>query len=723
MTESSEQAGLPDRSSPRLRVLHIFALCAFAFTGPVLTALSQQTVFLRDQEVGWTELTAALLVLMLGLPVCCVLLDRAAVRWVGRYFGRGRNAVLFVLGGLVVLSLMRPCARIKFVETWRCAWLLSLAVALPGAWLLARYYERLAALRWWLTISALGLAVFPLSFVWQIEHARRLERNEGSHRRTDVGNPVPVVMIVFDEFSGTSLMDERMQIDARNYPNFARLASQSTWYRRATTVHPRTDIAIPAILSGQFPVTERGPVAANYPGNLLQTIHASGRYDMVVFEPFTRLCPAELKHQGATIPTSRVRRAANLIQTLAAVYPRLILPGDTPLSFPVIPKSWFGLSPTLLSPLRHLTTGLFHYQHAHDRDEQQDHFLDCLRESDRPLFAFFHIMLPHFPWEYLPSGRHYVDQEYIHGDSPPEGLGELRETWPTDTTTVLRNEHRYLLQVGYTDRFVGRLLDRLRETGLLDRCLLIVTADHGVSFRPGRSRRVPDAENIADILSVPLFIKLPGQTTGGVDDRNIESIDLYPTIAEELRIQLSEPVDGSPVSQEARRPRKTLYFEGSMTVVEPTLPQLEAAVQRRLTSFGGGSLELPFRLTASRPDWIGRAVSEVAAIEEPSPDGDTLSIAAPYSSSRGEITTLLVSGFVTQTTRSKSAPEIVLAAGGIICDSYRTLSATHGSFSCLIPESALKSAPVEIELFLVKPDETNGPKFVRQRKWLLQPTP
>ena len=39
------------------------------------------------------------------------------------------------------------------------------------------------------------------------------------------------------------------------------------------------------------------------------------------------------------------------------------------------------------------------------------------------------------------------------------------------------------LQVGYTDRLVGRILERLRQAGLFDRAMVVVTADHGVSFR------------------------------------------------------------------------------------------------------------------------------------------------------------------------------------------------------------------------------------------------
>ena len=39
-------------------------------------------------------------------------------------------------------------------------------------------------------------------------------------------------------------------------------------------------------------------------------------------------------------------------------------------------------------------------------------------------------------------------------------------------------------------------------------------------------------------MSVPLFIKLPGQTEGRIDDRNVESVDILPTIADVLGISI-----------------------------------------------------------------------------------------------------------------------------------------------------------------------------------------
>ena len=87
-----------------------------------------------------------------------------------------------------------------------------------------------------------------------------------------------------------------------------------------------------------------------------------------------------------------------------------------------------------------------------------------------------------------------------------------------DPDLSVHNHLRHLLQVGYTDHLVGELLARLRRTGLLERALLVVTADHGYSFRVGvESRRLMSERNVEEIAPVPLFVKAPGQMEGKVD--------------------------------------------------------------------------------------------------------------------------------------------------------------------------------------------------------------
>ena len=51
------------------------------------------------------------------------------------------------------------------------------------------------------------------------------------------------------------------------------------------------------------------------------------------------------------------------------------------------------------------------------------------------------------------------------------------------------NHLRHLLQVGYTDRQLGRVLQRLGAPGLLERALFVVTADHGYAFEVGVKER------------------------------------------------------------------------------------------------------------------------------------------------------------------------------------------------------------------------------------------
>ena len=43
-------------------------------------------------------------------------------------------------------------------------------------------------------------------------------------------------------------------------------------------------------------------------------------------------------------------------------------------------------------------------------------------------------------------------------------------------------EQRHLLQAMYTDRLVGGILGELKAAGLYDESLVMVVADHGVSF-------------------------------------------------------------------------------------------------------------------------------------------------------------------------------------------------------------------------------------------------
>ena len=81
-------------------------------------------------------------------------------------------------------------------------------------------------------------------------------------------------------------------------------------------------------------------------------------------------------------------------------------------------------------------------------------------------------------------------------------------------------------------------MSKLKAEGIWNKALVILTADHGVSFLPGQHRRSVTPANFSDIASIPLFVKLPHQAKGRIDDGDVDTTDIVPTIADELGMPL-----------------------------------------------------------------------------------------------------------------------------------------------------------------------------------------
>ena len=93
---------------------------------------------------------------------------------------------------------------------------------------------------------------------------------------------------------------------------------------------------------------------------------------------------------------------------------------------------------------------------------------------------------------------------------------------------------RYLDQVQFVDRLVGELQASLERKGVWGRALVVLVADHGVAFRPGVSRRFVSRDNLAQVGSVPLFVKPPGVNSRRVSDGLATTVDVFPTIGDWL---------------------------------------------------------------------------------------------------------------------------------------------------------------------------------------------
>ena len=156
---------------------------------------------------------------------------------------------------------------------------------------------------------------------------------------------------------------------------------------------------------------------------------------------------------------------------------------------------------------------------------------------------------------------------------------------------------RHLLQVGFVDRLIGRLVDHLKEQGIYDEALLILTSDHGASYREGSPRRTFRKENAADIVLIPLFVKVPGQESGVIRDRPVETVDILPTIASLLSIDMPFEVDGQSLIDVHLPERQSRIFirrnlsSIELIEIEDFADVAELSLTRKVDRFGTGTDE------------------------------------------------------------------------------------------------------------------------------------
>ena len=104
--------------------------------------------------------------------------------------------------------------------------------------------------------------------------------------------------------------------------------------------------------------------------------------------------------------------------------------------------------------------------------------LDDDPDEDEALY-FLHMLLPHVPYQYLPSGVVYPPPVPEISVIPQEDA-RRSEAAPVET-----GRQRHLLQLAYVDSLIGDLVQELKAQGIYDDALVVLTADHGISFEPG----------------------------------------------------------------------------------------------------------------------------------------------------------------------------------------------------------------------------------------------
>ena len=516
----------------RIRCLHLFTLAGFAVAQPLYDLFAKNPDFFIARHTKAGEVVLFALAVSAFAPL--LLFGLAAAT---RFLGRTASNVVFVvllliLATLIALPLLKQITAPASIIVGA-----SLLVSCAGVFLYCHH----EAARQFVTLLSPAILIFPLLFLFT-SPMRDFILPPTSYQAGGValhdkgGAPPSIVMVLLDEFPLTSLLNGKHEIEEKCFPNFSILADDAHWFRNTISVADDTLMAIPAILTGNYPRAGLTASSTDHPQNLFTLLE--GAYELNATESVTELCPERLCPDDAD-GDAWMSRYQTLLSDLGAVYLHLIAPRQYRDCLPSIENQWKDFR---WRDARTLDNKALHQRALQeikeDRESKFSRFVASINRKDKPALHFVHAMLPHAPFVRLPSGKIYT----LPRRQREQGLD--RDRWVDNQELVSQSYQRHLLQLAFLDAQIGKLVARLKKLGMYDSSLFVLTADHGVSFHPKKARRGLTPDNYEDIALVPFFMKLPNQRRGKVSDRRVETIDILPSIVDIVGIEPSQRMDG-----------------------------------------------------------------------------------------------------------------------------------------------------------------------------------
>ncbi|UCF68161.1 MAG: sulfatase [Acidobacteriota bacterium] len=183
------------------------------------------------------------------------------------------------------------------------------------------------------------------------------------------------------------------------------------------------------------------------------------------------------------------------------------------------------------------------------------------RAADEPFFLWLHYLDPHWAYAPDPEWARRADTDWSGGFDLFERVrsrqlakGEI--IFSADEVLTAREiEHArrlYAAEVAQTDAAIGELVAGLEQLGLLERVILLLTADHGEALGDHRYWFAHGEMLYDDTLWVPLLIRAPGLVPAGTELIGTALLeDVAPTLLELATGQDARgPHDGQSLADE-----------------------------------------------------------------------------------------------------------------------------------------------------------------------------
>ncbi len=182
-------------------------------------------------------------------------------------------------------------------------------------------------------------------------------------------------------------------------------------------------------------------------------------------------------------------------------------------------------------------------------------FLDKFSKSKENFFLAFGLYRPHIPFV---APKKYFDlyekdnmtvpsngDEFLKTISSPaaKSLRARKEQINLDNSIIKTVKEAYYSTTSFVDAQIGRVLDKLKETGLDKNTIVVFTSDHG--YHLGEKGHWQKQSLYDRATRVPLIISGPGILSNKrIKNSPVELLDLYKTLMDLTGISTPEFVQG-----------------------------------------------------------------------------------------------------------------------------------------------------------------------------------
>ena len=297
----------------------------------------------------------------------------------------------------------------------------------------------------------------------------------------------PVFVFICDEWSYTRSTEAGELLPL--FKNLRAFAAHSTFYERALSPGPRTDVSIPRLLWNRTddliitPGQSWWPAAAGRtPTRDVPSLFSDARsrgYNTALlgfYLPYRRMLGGQvdsitslLEHPKAGTLPGKLR--ANGLRNLGFFHDPFSRKLATRLEQSVLPLSREAFSR--------------HWELINRRLQRDT--LGLIAQCPPNTFAVIHLPLPHCPWVFNPDGTY---------------------AGPYRGERMSHDVDGYAKHLAYLDAVLGQFIDALRRAGKYDEALIAFTSDHSWRLDSTFGGRLVDGE---EVRHVPLLLKLPRQ--------------------------------------------------------------------------------------------------------------------------------------------------------------------------------------------------------------------